>query len=85
MVELLGLVRTTCWTRTLEAPESWLELPGGLGPWLAETVTGVGVEEGVKLGVAVNTKVSVGLGVAVFVAVFVTVLVGVWVVVEVAV
>src|SRR5579871_4593627 len=93
MVELLGLVRTNCWTGTLEVPESWLELPGGLGPWVAETVTAVGVEEGVKLGVAVNTKVFVGVAVAVGVAVLVGVkdavavaeLVGVLVAVKVAV
>ena len=31
-VLLLGFVNTTCCTGTLEAPESWFELPGGLGP-----------------------------------------------------
>ena len=58
-VEELRLVKTICWTVTLVAPESWLELPGGLLPWEAETVTAVGVGVGVKEGL----KVPVGLGV----------------------
>src|SRR5579871_1071769 len=78
-VELLGLDRTICWTKTLELPEIWVELPGGLEPWLAATVTMVGVEEGV------NAKVLVGVAVGVKVAVLVAVRVGLLVVVRVAV
>ena len=39
IVEPLGLDKTACWTETLLAPESWLELPGGLDPCEADTVT----------------------------------------------
>lgn len=39
MVEVLELIKTSCWTVTPEAPESWFEFPGGLVPWDAETVT----------------------------------------------
>ena len=82
-VEPLGLDKTACWTVTPEAPESWLELGGGLVPWVADTVTWVGVEEGVEVGEAVFTRVLVGVAVAVNVGVRVTVevavLVAVWV------
>lgn len=68
-VEELGLVMTTCWIGTLVAPESWLELGGGLVPWEAATVTIVGVEEGVDVGVAVFARVFVGVKVGVRVTV----------------
>ena len=83
MMELLGLVRTACWTDTLDVPGSWLVLPGGLDPWEADTVTAVGVEVAVFtrvfVGVAegVEEAVRVGVLVVVKLAVFVDVLVGV--------
>src|SRR5690242_13253149 len=67
--ERLGFVRTICWTVTPEAPGSWLELGGGLVPWVADTVTWVGVEEGVRVAVAVLARVFVGVAVAVKVGV----------------
>jgi hypothetical protein len=63
-VEALGLVKTACCTGTLFAPDSWLEFPGGLEPWLAATVTGVGVKLGVMVGVLVAVLVFVGVAVA---------------------
>lgn len=65
----LVLVKTTCWTATLEAPGSWPEFPGGLGPWVACTTNWVGVEVGVGLGVAVEVDEAVRVGVWVDVAV----------------
>jgi hypothetical protein len=69
----LEFVNTTCCTGTLVAPGSWFELPGGLGPWVAPTVTTVGVEVAVEVGVAVFTRVLVGVPLGVHVSVFVTV------------
>src|SRR5689334_6252705 len=63
--EVEGLVKTACWTGTFGAPEAWLELAGGLGPWAAATVTGVGVPVGVRVGVRVGVLLAVKDGVAV--------------------
>ena len=63
-VDPLGFINTTCCTGTLLSPASWLELPGGLPPWAADTVTAVGVKVGVMVGVEVEVKVSVGVFVA---------------------
>ena len=49
-VDPLGFIKTTCCTGTPLSPANWLELPGELEPWLADTVTAVGV----KVGVIVN-------------------------------
>lgn len=81
--EALGFVKRTCWTGTLVAPGSWFELTGGLGPCEADTVTAVGVEEGVGEGVVVAVEVTVKVGL--FVGVAVAEDVGVLVAVEVAV
>jgi hypothetical protein len=62
--EVLGSVKTACCTGTLFAPGNWLELPGGLEPWLADTITSVGVEVGVMVGVFVTVSVFVGVDVA---------------------
>jgi hypothetical protein len=58
-----GLVSCTCWTSTLEAPCGWEELEGGLVPWLACTVTGVGDGVGVTVMVKVGVEEAVALGV----------------------
>jgi hypothetical protein len=88
-VLLLGFANTTCCTGTLVAPESWFELPGGLDPCEADTVTSVGVPVGVIVVVQVEVlvKVSVGVeeGVEVGVKVFWGVALGVKVAVKVAV
>jgi hypothetical protein len=76
MVELLGFAKTICWTATLEAPGSWFELGGSLGPE-AVIVTTVGVEEGEAVGVAVSISVFVGVEVVVEVRVSVGVALGV--------
>ena len=81
----LGFVKTTCCTGTLVAPESWFELPGGLVPCEADTVTAVGVLVGVEEDVEVGVKVFGGVALGVKVAVKVAVRVGLWVAVFVAV
>lgn len=64
MLLLLGFVNRICWTGTLESPASWLEFPGGLGPWKTATITAVGVEVGVIVKVGVEVAVRVGVKVA---------------------
>ncbi len=49
----LGLFTWICWMGTPEAPGIWMELPGGLNPCEAETVTGVGLKVGVTDAVEV--------------------------------
>lgn len=73
----LLFVSWICWTGTLEAPANWLELPGGLAPAVACTVTAVTVGVKVEVGVEVFTGVLEAVGVGVEVNVGVGVPVGV--------